>query len=758
MKADPRKKSSGPRTRDTLAGDDMPCTICGHKDGDLAILLRVGDELLKGGRQQMSDFPSSDWICASCVKAPVNGPANVPASDLAGGLDTIRGGGVGCGGNCSGNSLVTSSILGVLGVGGGGGSDDAGYVWRQAEVLTSMGPVAQPPRKKRRLFSHAELDRLATKPLASYGSVCNMLASGVHEQGESVREGHGFLTTISNPLNSLIPQQTTGSMTPLALTASATIITATTTERIKSTVKMRPMTDTMTLANTTKHESPSKDLLASLSISCRSSKRIPGLSREWWKASTKCKGESLRVLGYRTGEGRPAGMADAIPGERNRYKHSGRGDLKFPVKRVALNDEATLVGTKTSQPRLGNTRHPRIGVSTRRRSSKRKAVDPKEWWKTVIEGTGHREESEPVADVEELPRLPSAPLGISRVFFENVLNGIVEVFADTLLGKFTIHELVIREHFDECCLALGDVNITRGWPHLLACRIQQLDWQVQGFVSAYDVNNPENSYRLEFEDSRDCYWGTGADFEIETAPQRVGAPHADMLFHQKYAESRPLRVLEVCCGGKSFTRQLIRMFPTAEVTTLDILEENDPDIVADICIWDYCSCFLPGYFDIIWLSPPCTEYSPAKTCGERNIPRADTVAQAALRLIKLAEPPVWFMENPHTKLFKRPFMFALGPLRNRCTYCRYGFTYRKDTDIWSNIPLSLLHCDDTHCASKAELGRHVCSAQQGTRSCGTPGVRKHQSNSIPVKLLRSLITSAVKYLKDTRGDRVVWTI
>ena len=36
-----------------------------------------------------------------------------------------------------------------------------------------------------------------------------------------------------------------------------------------------------------------------------------------------------------------------------------------------------------------------------------------------------------------------------------------------------------------------------------------------------------------------------------------------------------------------------------------------PTVVADILLWDY-TVFPSGHFDVVWASPPCTEYSRAK--------------------------------------------------------------------------------------------------------------------------------------------------
>ena len=44
----------------------------------------------------------------------------------------------------------------------------------------------------------------------------------------------------------------------------------------------------------------------------------------------------------------------------------------------------------------------------------------------------------------------------------------------------------------------------------------------------------------------------------------------------------------------------------------------DADIKCDIMDWDY-KVFLPGASDEVWASPPCTEYSRAKTVGVRKI-------------------------------------------------------------------------------------------------------------------------------------------
>ena len=52
-----------------------------------------------------------------------------------------------------------------------------------------------------------------------------------------------------------------------------------------------------------------------------------------------------------------------------------------------------------------------------------------------------------------------------------------------------------------------------------------------------------------------------------------------------------------------------------DVVSLDL---KNADINCDILQWNYKE-YPTGYFDFIWSSPPCTEYSRAKTVGVRNI-------------------------------------------------------------------------------------------------------------------------------------------
>ena len=112
-----------------------------------------------------------------------------------------------------------------------------------------------------------------------------------------------------------------------------------------------------------------------------------------------------------------------------------------------------------------------------------------------------------------------------------------------------------------------------------------------------------------------------------------------------------MRLLELFSG----TGSVGRAFEAAgwEVTSLDADLRTPADIHADILTFDF-RVWHPGHFDAIWASPPCTEYSIARTTARtpRDLDLADSLVQRAIDAIIYLRPTVWWIENPATGLLR----------------------------------------------------------------------------------------------------------
>lgn len=103
--------------------------------------------------------------------------------------------------------------------------------------------------------------------------------------------------------------------------------------------------------------------------------------------------------------------------------------------------------------------------------------------------------------------------------------------------------------------------------------------------------------------------------------------------------------------------------------------------------------------DVIWASPPCTSFSVAsmwrhwEKSGEVQVPKTKTALEGVELVRKtlwfiwyyqqLNPNLIWYIENPRGLLRKMPFMRNC-PMRQTVSYCQYGDTRMKPTDIWTN--------------------------------------------------------------------------
>lgn len=158
-----------------------------------------------------------------------------------------------------------------------------------------------------------------------------------------------------------------------------------------------------------------------------------------------------------------------------------------------------------------------------------------------------------------------------------------------------------------------------------------------------------------------------------------------------------MKVLELFAGtrsiGKAFENHGHEVFSIEWDKAFE-----DIDLYADILtvtVEDILEKF--GRPDVIWASPDCSSYSIAAISHHRRREESgnlapvseyakfcDRVNQHVLCLILALSPKYWFIENPRGGMRKMDFMNGLP--RYTVTYCQYGDTRMKPTDIWTNHP------------------------------------------------------------------------
>jgi hypothetical protein len=214
-------------------------------------------------------------------------------------------------------------------------------------------------------------------------------------------------------------------------------------------------------------------------------------------------------------------------------------------------------------------------------------------------------------------------------------------------------------------------------------------------------------------------------------------------------DGHPPRLLELFCGSKSVGKAAVKF--GYEVTSVDILSKFEPTITCDILKFDYKQ-FKIGHFQYIHASPPCTEFSFAKSVGVRKIDEATAIVMKAMEIIEYLKPTFWLVENPLGWLRYQPCMKQYAAYLTTVCYCKYGFGYKKNTDLWTNVPYTPRpRCvKGTFCAYKAEHGYHQATVQKGIKgNGGTPSVTQRPTTkmmnryAIPEDLLVDLLCNDI---------------
>ena len=155
-----------------------------------------------------------------------------------------------------------------------------------------------------------------------------------------------------------------------------------------------------------------------------------------------------------------------------------------------------------------------------------------------------------------------------------------------------------------------------------------------------------------------------------------------------------MNVLELFSGTRSIGKVCDEL--GWESVSVDMIMEADHK--CNIMDFDYKQ-YDKDYFDIIWASPPCTEYSKlqdawlnrmrkgelyTKEIQEKYMTEGDILIKKTLEIINYFDCKYWFMENPQSGRMKDRDIMKGIPFYD-VDYCMYSdWGYRKRTRIWTN--------------------------------------------------------------------------
>lgn len=207
-----------------------------------------------------------------------------------------------------------------------------------------------------------------------------------------------------------------------------------------------------------------------------------------------------------------------------------------------------------------------------------------------------------------------------------------------------------------------------------------------------------------------------------------------------------MKSLELFAGTCSFSKQA--RLAGWETLTSDIDDQFSTDYCVDVMNFDTSK--VPYQVDFLWASPPCETFSVASLGhhwdGGKGAYAPKTKAcldgiervKKTISIIKELEPKYWIIENPRGVLRKMPFM--QGFRRVTVTYCQYGDTRMKPTDLWTNIPEEIW-MPRPMCKNGQPC--HV-AAPRGS-STGTQGIKTYKDRSrVPKALCLEIINNIEK--------------
>ena len=200
-----------------------------------------------------------------------------------------------------------------------------------------------------------------------------------------------------------------------------------------------------------------------------------------------------------------------------------------------------------------------------------------------------------------------------------------------------------------------------------------------------------------------------------------------------------MKVLELFSGTGSVSKVCDKL--GYEVVSVDISNQfMNPTHQVDILNFNYKQ-YKPGYFDIIWASPPCRTFSSMKflTSNKEKILKEilEEGLPPLLRTIKIIDylkPKYYFIENPANGKMK-DYMSSNNIV---VSYCQYGYDYQKNTRIWTNKKnIIAKKCCKKNCKFYGNHPNKIGTTRKGS----TKKLQKiYNKYSIPSKLIVNCIS------------------
>lgn len=204
-----------------------------------------------------------------------------------------------------------------------------------------------------------------------------------------------------------------------------------------------------------------------------------------------------------------------------------------------------------------------------------------------------------------------------------------------------------------------------------------------------------------------------------------------------------MNTLELFAGSQSFSKGVKRYNIEALCVTVDMSHHFNPTHHVNLMEWDY-TIYPPGYFTMIWASPPCTQYSIAKTRGVRDLEGSDNLVRRVFQIIDYFKPTAWIIENVGTGLLVDRMKDIRDVPMFLTDYCCYGKPVRKRTALWSNKTLDLLLCPGKGLCEQMEGRKHKSSVGNGRYELAFKSEVAHErfikKNAIPEKLIDLIIS------------------